>query len=99
MAEWYSIENVNELDTPALVIYPERVKKNIELLRTFSDNFDMLRPHVKTNKWSQGVMLMLEAGITKYKCATSAEAEMVVMEGADDVLLAYQPVGPKAQRF
>ena len=99
MTEWYSIENVNELDTPALVIYPERVKKNIELLRTFSDNFDMLRPHVKTNKCPQVVRLMLEGGISKYKCATIAEAEMVAMEGGNDVLLAYQPVGPKAKRF
>ena len=99
MTEWYSIQNVDELDTPALVIYSDRVKKNIELLRAFSEDFDRLRPHVKTNKCPQVVRLMLEAGISKYKCATVAEAEMLAMEGAKDVLLAYQPVGPKARRF
>jgi D-serine deaminase-like pyridoxal phosphate-dependent protein len=42
---------------------------------------------------------MLEAGIRHFKCATIAEAEMLAMTGAPDVLLAYQPIGPKAQRF
>ena len=99
MAEWYTIRNVDDLDTPALVIYPDRVKKNIELLKTFTDDPGRLRPHVKTNKCPQVVRLMLEAGITKYKCATIAEAEMLAAEGVKDVLLAYQPVGPKARRF
>lgn len=99
MAEWYTIRNVENLDTPALVIYPDRVKKNIELLKTFTDDPGRLRPHVKTNKCPQIVRLMLEADITKFKCATIAEAEMLATEGAKDVLLAYQPVGPKALRF
>ncbi len=30
MAEsWYEIENMDELDTPALVVYPDRVRQNI----------------------------------------------------------------------
>ena len=43
--------------------------------------------------------LLLNAGIKKFKCATIAEAEMLAMAAAPDVLLAYQPVGPKLQRF
>jgi D-serine deaminase-like pyridoxal phosphate-dependent protein len=43
--------------------------------------------------------LMLKAGIKKFKCATIAEAEMLAVAGAPDVLLAYQPVGPKADRL
>ena len=27
MEEWYRINNIEEVDSPALVIYPERVKK------------------------------------------------------------------------
>ncbi len=42
---------------------------------------------------------MLGAGIRKFKCATIAEAEMLGMCQAPDVLLAYQPVGPKVGRF
>lgn len=97
--EWYTIANIDSVDTPALVIYPDRVERNIALLRTFVADARQLRPHVKTNKCPQVVRLMLEAGITKFKCATIAEAEMLGMEGAPDVILAYQPAGPKARRF
>jgi len=42
---------------------------------------------------------MMHSGILKFKCATIAEAEMLAMVNAPDVLLAYQPVGPKLKRF
>ncbi|MDQ2657071.1 MAG: D-TA family PLP-dependent enzyme [Bacteroidota bacterium] len=99
MSEWYKIDNVDSLDTPALVIYPERVKANLEILKSFVRNMSQVRPHIKTNKCPQVVRLMLDAGIVKFKCATIAEAEMLAMEGAKDILLAYQPTGPKARRF
>jgi D-serine deaminase-like pyridoxal phosphate-dependent protein len=60
---------------------------------------DRLRPHVKTHKLGELVQMQMGFGIKKFKCATIAEAEMVARAGAPDVLLAYQPVGPKAQRF
>ena len=97
--DWYTIRNADRLDTPALVLYPDRIKRNIELLKTFVADSNQLRPHIKTNKCPQVVKLMLEAGVTKFKCATIAEGEMLALEGAGDVLLAYQPVGPKARRF
>jgi D-serine deaminase-like pyridoxal phosphate-dependent protein len=97
--EWYTIENIDSLDSPALVIYPDRVKRNIALVKKMVPDVENLRPHVKTNKCAQVVDLMLEGGIAKFKCATIAEAEMLAVQGAADVLLAYQPVGPKAQRF
>ena len=58
-----------------------------------------LRPHVKTNKSIEPSLYMVMAGINKFKCATIAEAEMLAMCAAKDVLLAYQPVGPRLQRF
>ena len=58
-----------------------------------------LRPHVKTHKMPDVIRLQLAAGITKFKCATLAEAEMVAQCGAPDVLLAYQLLGPKVARF
>ena len=101
MAEdnWYLINNIEKLDTPALVVYPERVKENIVILKSMIDDVSRLRPHVKTHKSKEATLLMLEAGITKFKCATIAEAEMLGMSKAPDVLLAYQPVGPKLERF
>lgn len=98
-ANWYQIQNIDELDSPALVIYPERVKENIQTLKGMIDDPQRLRPHVKTHKTKEATQLMLAAGINKFKCATIAEAEMLAMCGAPDVLLAYQPVGPKLKRF
>lgn len=98
MAEWYEIKNINEIDSPALVVYPERVKENIRIIKNMIDA-DRLRPHIKTHKTKEVCLLLLEAGITKFKCATIAEAELLGICGAPDVLLAYQPVGPKLNRF
>jgi len=96
---WYTITNIEALDTPALVVYPERVKHNIATAISIIDDAGRLRPHVKTYKNRELTGLMLEAGIGKFKCATIAESEMLGMCGAPDVLLAYQPVGPKLERF
>jgi len=96
---WYTIPNIEVLDSPALVIYPDRVKENISILKGMIDDVNRLRPHVKTHKTKEATLLMMEAGIHKFKCATIAEAEMLGMCKAPDVLLAYQPVGPKLNRF
>src|SRR4029078_12123131 len=99
MSEWYCIGNIDSIDSPALIIYPARVEENIRTLKTMVDDIKRLRPHVKTHKTKEGALLMMKAGINKFKCATIAEAEMLAMIKAPDVLLAYQPVGPKLQRF
>ncbi|MCW3120287.1 MAG: D-threonine aldolase [Chitinophagaceae bacterium] len=96
---WYHIKHIEELDTPALAIFPERVKKNIQTAITMVKDVARLRPHVKTHKSPDVSKLMMEAGITKFKCATIAEAEMLGQCGAKDVVLAYQPLGPKLKRF
>ena len=96
---WFEIKNINELDSPALVVFPERVKHNIQLAIEMIGDVNRLRPHIKTNKSPDVAKLMLGAGITKFKCATIAEAEMLAQCNAPDVLLAYQPLGPKLNRF
>jgi D-serine deaminase-like pyridoxal phosphate-dependent protein len=96
---WYSIDDITQLDTPVLVVYPDRVKQNIAFLIKAVDKVSRLRPHVKTNKSREACQLMLDAGIRKFKCATIAEAEMLAMIGAPDVLLAYQPNEAKMHRL
>lgn len=96
---WYNILNADEIDSPALVFYPLRMRKNIYMLKSMINDPLRLRPHVKTHKTREATLMMMDAGILKFKCATIAEAEMVGMSYAPDVLLAYQPVGPKLQRF
>jgi D-serine deaminase-like pyridoxal phosphate-dependent protein len=97
--ETYNIVNADNADTPFLAVYPHIVKGNIRKLISFFKHTDQIRPHVKTHKCPQIVGLLLEAGITKFKCATIGEAEMLALAGAQDVLMAYQPVGPKIERI
>lgn len=99
MREWYHFEGIEQLDSPALVIYADRVRENIQTLTSMVDEVYRLRPHVKTHKSPDVTKLLLEAGINKFKCATIAEAEMLAQAGAKDILLAYQPIGPKINRF
>ncbi len=99
MIEWFHIKNITEIDSPALIIYKERVVQNINTAIAMAGDVKRLRPHVKTHKSKEAAQLMIEAGITKFKCATIAEAEMVGMINVPDVLLAYQPIGPKLIRF
>ena len=97
--EWYHIKKVEEIDSPAFVVYIDRVKENIHTIKSMIDDVTRLRPHIKTHKTKEVSGLLLEAGISKFKCATIAEAELLGLTAAPDVLLAYQPVGPKLERF
>lgn len=96
---WYHTNNIDAIDSPALVIYKDRVIENIKTAVSMVGDIRRLRPHVKTHKTKEAAQLMMDAGINKFKCATIAEAEMLAMINAPDVLLAYQPVGPKLERF
>lgn len=98
-SDWYSIQNIATLDTPALAVYPERVSENIRVAKQFVSSVNMLRPHMKTTKSGEIARMLMDHDINKFKCATIAEAEMLAEAGAPDVLLAYQPVGPKADRL
>src|SRR5688572_213604 len=98
-ANWYLVSNVAEVASPALLIYPERVVENLRRMVKISGGPERLRPHVKTHKLAEIVKMQLALGVTRFKCATIAEAEMMASAGAPDVLLAYQPVGPNVQRF
>lgn len=99
MEGWFYLKDVNIIDTPSLVIYLDRVKENIRILKSMIDKTERLRPHIKTHKTREATSLMMEAGIGKFKCATISEAEILAQAGAKDVLLAYQPVGPKVNRL
>ncbi|SFD13299.1 D-serine deaminase, pyridoxal phosphate-dependent [Chitinophaga sp. CF118] len=96
---WYELHNVNTVDSPGLLVYTERMRDNILALKATVNDVKRLRPHVKTSKMTEAVQLLMEEGIHKFKCATIAEAEMLGIAGAADVLLAYQPVGPKLSRL
>ncbi|WDQ18969.1 D-TA family PLP-dependent enzyme [Rhodopirellula sp. P2] len=96
---WYETDNLDEVNSPALLVYPDRVQANLDRMIEMAGSSDRLRPHVKTHKMPAITQLNIAAGITRFKAATIAEAEMTAEAGAQDVLLAVQPVGPNVQRL
>ncbi len=99
MSDWYSISNADSIPTPTVLVYPDRVKQNLQRMIAMAGDVARLRPHVKTHKLPQIVALKRQAGIRKFKVSTIAEAEMTASAGGEDILLAYQPVGPNIQRL
>ena len=95
----YQVKNIDLIDSPALLVYPDLARENIQKTIEIAGNPERLRPHVKTHKMTEIARMHLEMGISKFKCATISEAEMLGIEGAEDVLLAYQPIGPKILRL
>ena len=91
---WYEVNGIESLPSPAVLVSAERVAGNIEACISLAGSPERLRPHVKTHKSSSIIRLHLDRGITRFKCATVAEAAMVASAGSRDILLAYQPVGP-----
>jgi D-serine deaminase-like pyridoxal phosphate-dependent protein len=83
--------------SPALLFFPERITANIQsMLRMVGYDPARLRPHVKTHKCGKIVRQLVNEGITRHKCATLREAEVLAENGATDILLAYPAVGPLA---
>ncbi|MSU70440.1 MAG: D-TA family PLP-dependent enzyme [Opitutaceae bacterium] len=99
MNAWMRLRNEDDVPSPALLIYHERVVENIRRTVALAGGVERLRPHVKTHKLAPIIALELAQGIRKFKVATIAEAEMCAAAGAPDVMLAYQPVGPNVRRI
>ncbi len=76
----YLNRNIDEVDSPALMVYPSIIRKNIKaVLGIAGDN--ILRPPIKTAKSKEVTLSLIEAGITHFKCATIAGIEMLSMSG------------------
>jgi D-serine deaminase-like pyridoxal phosphate-dependent protein len=95
---WFQVADVSQIPSPGLLVYRARVEENLRRMLAIAVEPARLRPHIKTHKMRELVRIQLAVGITKFKCATIAEAEMAADTGAADVLLAYQPVGPNIRR-
>jgi D-serine deaminase-like pyridoxal phosphate-dependent protein len=94
----YSISDTSGIVTPALVVFPELIEANLSEMVRIAGSAGRLRPHCKTHKMREVVERQLVRGITKHKCATIAEAEMLAAAGVKDILWAYNPVGPNIAR-
>lgn len=99
MQSWYEVNNKDQILSPALLFYPDRIKKNIDRMIEIAGSAQRLRPHVKTYKCAEIVDMQLAAGISKFKCATPVEAEMLGNAGAKDVLISYALIGPAQKKY
>jgi D-threonine aldolase len=96
---WWKNLNFSAVDTPSLIVNGDLLLSNIQTLKGIVPNLAQLQPHVKTHKSLEVTQLLLAEGISKFKCATIAEAEMLGMAGAKEVLLAFPVNGPKWRRY
>ncbi len=88
-----------DLDSPSLVIFKDRVVQNIDEMIQVAGGTVRLMPHIKTNKMEAVIRLMIDRGITRFKAATIAEAELAALSGAGSVLISHQLAGPKIGRL
>ncbi len=95
----YSIADTSSLLSPSLVIFRDLVEQNLDEILRIAGAPARLRPHCKTHKMRELIEMQLARGITKHKCATIAEAEMLAAAGVKDIFLAYNPVGPNIPRL
>src|SRR5437762_8542770 len=97
--EGYRVSNIENVLTPALVVYPEVISSNIEqTLRLLDGDANRWRVHIKTAKLDYTLRMLVERGVRHFKCATTLELLVACRTGASDVLVAYPMVGPNARR-
>jgi D-threonine aldolase len=96
---WARGVDLSNVPSPALLLGLEPIQQNLTEMLKIAGGPARLRPHVKTHKLGWLVKRQMALGITRYKCATIAEAEMCAQAGAADVLIAFQLVGPNPARL
>lgn len=97
--KWYELREDNELISPSLLIYPDRVRSNTETMLKIASDPERLWPHIKTHKMAEVIDIQMSSGIDKFKCATLTEAELLSKCKAKEVLLAMQPVKINIKRL
>ena len=97
--ERYSLSDLEEVLTPALLVYPDFIASNIErTLALLDGDADRWRVHIKTAKLGHTLRMLIERGVRNFKCATTLELLVACQQGARDVLLAYPSMGANARR-
>lgn len=100
---YYQVINIATISSPSLLYFRKHIEGNLDKMVEIAGGPELaprrLRPHIKTFKTMGVVELLRSRGITKFKCATIAEAEMLAAAGITDILLAYPAVGPSIDRL
>ncbi len=94
-------DSLDTLDTPAMLIDLTLMEANIsKLMERFKGSKVHVRPHLKTVKSAALARLLLAAGAVGGCVAKVSEAEVMVQDGIDDLLITTEIVGkPKLERL
>src|SRR5215470_7183710 len=97
--ERYCLSGIDEVLTPALLVYPDFIASNIDrTLALLDGEAGRWRVHIKTAKLGHTLRMLIERGVRNFKCATTLELLVACQQGASDVLLAYPTIGANARR-
>lgn len=87
------IKNI-KIDTPSLVIFHEKFLKNIQKLKNFFlDSNVIIRPHAKTHKCPEIAKIQIKNGAKGICVQKISEAEVFANNGINDIFLTNQVVG------
>lgn len=92
---------VSDLDTPALIIDVDVMRRNMQRAANYSrENGLRFRPHTKTHKIPALGRLQIEMGAVGLTVAKTTEAEVMMKAEPPELLVAYPVLGPaKVQRL
>lgn len=87
-------EQIQQLETPCLVIDVDLAEKNIRRMQEAADKAGCrLRPHIKTHKMPLFAQRQIAVGARGITCAKVSEAEVMADDGVEDIFIAYPMIG------
>ena len=88
-------KTVHDIDTPALVIDLDAMKRNLSRMADFAKKHRVRwRPHAKLHKSTRLARLQIKAGAVGVCVQKTAEAEIMVAGGVHNVYISNQVVAP-----
>jgi len=88
-------QSVNAIDTPALVVDLDAMKRNLSRMADFARKHDVRwRPHAKTHKSAALAKLQMLAGAAGVCVQKTAEAEAMVAGGIYNVFISNEVIAP-----
>ena len=86
---------VNDIDTPALVIDLDAMKRNLVRMAEFAKKHNILwRPHAKMHKSATLAKMQIRAGAVGVCVQKTAEAEVMVAGGVYNVTISNEVIAP-----
>lgn len=87
--------NIEELDTPAVLVDLDRVERNLARWQAYCDRHGIRnRPHIKTHKVVELARRQVELGAAGICCQKLGEAEVMADGGLGDILIPFNLLGP-----